>query len=211
MANEEIVTPRRLETLTDGIFAFSMTLLIIFIDVPQAHHLSGPSQLHSYLSTQYPQFVSYVVTFLLLANFWVVHHQISNNIEKTNGLHLWLNIVFMLFIVLLPFTSMMLGDFPQIWGSIFLFMINLFFISSFLLIIWLYASYHKRLLKPNIDQKNIMFTTHKLFIASLVSFLGIIISFIYLPLALYVYLLIPVFFILYDTNYKKKIISIATV
>jgi len=211
MANEEIVTPRRLETLTDGIFAFSMTLLIIFIDVPKAHHLGDPSQLQNYLSTQYPQFISYVVTFLLLANFWVVHHQISNKIEKTNRLHLWLNIIFMLFIVLLPYTSMMLGDFPQIWGSIFLFMINLFFITSLLLIIWLYACYHKHLLKPSVDQKHIMFTTHKLFIASLVSFLSIIISFIYLPLAMYVYLLIPIFYILYDTNYKKKFISTATV
>jgi len=211
MANEEIITPRRLETLTDGIFAFSMTLLVIFIDIPQSHHLSGPVQLHNYLLAEYPQFVSYVITFLLLANFWVVHHQISNKIEKTNRLHLWLNIVFMLFVVLLPFTSMILGDYSQIWGSIFLFMANLFFISSFLLIIWLYASYHKRLLKPNIDHKHIIFTTHKLFIASLVSFLGIIVSFIYLPIALYVYLLIPIFFILYDTNYKKKIINTGTV
>lgn len=54
MAIEEIVTPRRLETLTDGIFAFSMTLLVIFIDVPQSHHLSGPAELQRYLSTELP-------------------------------------------------------------------------------------------------------------------------------------------------------------
>ena len=207
MNDKEIVTPSRLETLTDGIFAFSMTLLVLFIDVPKSHHLNDPIQLHNYLSTQYPQFLSYLVTFLLLANFWIMHHQISNHIKKTDKLHLWLNIVFMLFIVLLPFFSVVLGDYLETWGSIFLFMFNLFLINSFLLAIWLYASYHKHLLKPNIDQKSIGFTTEQLVIGCLVSLLAIIISFVYLRIALYIYLLIPVVFILHEINYKKKIVN----
>jgi len=207
MIDLEIITTRRLEALTDGIFAFSMTLLVIFIETPQSHHLNDPRQLQIYLSQQYPEFISYIVTFLLLANFWIVHHQISNHIKQTNYLHLWLNIIFMLFIVLLPFSSVMLGDYPQTWGSIFLFMINLFFISNLLLIIWLYASYRKRLLDPDMDEKHIRFATNQLIIGSSISFLSILISFIYLPLALYCYLLIPISLALYDLNFKKKIVK----
>jgi len=131
MNDKEIVTPSRLETLTDGIFAFSMTLLVLFIDVPKSHHLNDPIQLHNYLSTQYPQFLSYLVTFLLLANFWIMHHQISNHIKKTDKLHLWLNIVFMLFIVLLPFFSVVLGDYLGNVGKYFFVYVQSFFNQQF--------------------------------------------------------------------------------
>ncbi len=198
MSNEEIVTPRRLEGLIDGIFAFSMTLLVIFINVPEFHHLNSPLQLHNYLVEQWPQFVSYLVTFLLLANFWIIHHLISNRIGKTNYIHIWLNIFFVLFIVLLPFVSVILGDYPETWGSIFLLTINLIFINSFLLAIWLYSSHHKYLLKPDVDQKCIKFTTNQLLIGLFICLLGFIVSIVYLPIALYVYLLMPIFFTLYD-------------
>jgi uncharacterized membrane protein len=208
MAEEEIISTRRLEALTDGIFAFSMTLLVIFIETPKAHHLNDPSGLQHYLSQQYPQFISYLITFLLLANFWVIHHQISRHITKTNYLNLWLNIVFMLFIVLLPFSSVIVGDYPKTWGGIFLFMINLLLISILLLAVWVNASINKRLINPEMEPKRIEFITNELVIGSFFCLLSIFISFIYLPMALYIYLLIPIFVALYDINYRKKIIKI---
>ncbi|MCL5969929.1 MAG: TMEM175 family protein [Patescibacteria group bacterium] len=196
MEEGEIITTRRLEALTDGIFAFSMTLLVIFIETPKAHHLTNPQQFQLYLVEQYPQFVSYLITFLLLANFWIIHHRISRFIIRTNYLNLWLNIVFMLFIVLLPFTSMIVGDFPKSWGSIFLFVSNLFFICNLLLLIWLYASHHRRLIRPDIDQFSEESIISQLIIGAFVSFLSILLSFFNRSLALYVYLLIPFFLIL---------------
>lgn len=203
MDQEEFVTTRRLEALTDGIFAFSMTLLVIFIETPKAHHLTSPLQLQVYLGEQYPQFISYLITFLLLANFWVIHHNISRFITKTNYVNLWLNIVFMLFIVLLPFTSLIVGDYPLSWGSIFLFIGNIFFICSLLFIIWLYASGKRRLTVPEMDRQHIQSITNKLFIGVVVSSLSIVLSFFNVSAALYVYLLIPLILILYNLKDRK--------
>lgn len=206
MPEEEIITTRRLEALTDGIFAFSMTLLVIFIETPKAHHLTSPLQLQVYLSEQYPQFISYLITFLVLANFWVVHHNISRFITKTNYFNLWLNIAFMLFIVLLPFTSMIIGDFPQSWGSIFLFISNIFCICILLLFVWLYASHNRRLINPDISQIRVQSITNQLLIGVFFSFLSIVLFFFYPGIALYVYLMIPaslVFYKLRDRGLKQ--------
>jgi len=204
MAEEEMITTRRLEALTDGIFAFSMTLLVIFIETPKAHHLFDPQQLQLYLVEQYPQFISYLITFVLLANFWIIHHNISRFITKTNYLNLWLNIIFMLFIVLLPFTSMILGDYPQAWGSIFLFISNLFCICSTLLGIWVYASHNRKLIRSDIDQKQITLMTYHLSIGVFFSFLSIILSFFNTSASLYVYLCIPVSLLFYKLMNQKK-------
>ncbi len=203
MPEEEIVTTHRLEALTDGIFAFSMTLLVLFIETPKIHHLHSPQQLQTYLIEQYPQFVSYLITFLLLANFWIIHHNISRFITKTNYVNLWLNITFMLVIVLLPFASMIIGDYPVAWGSIFLFISNLFLICFLLLLIWLNASCNKRLINPNVDPTRVTDITNQLLIGVFFSFISIIVSFFSHTLALYVYFLIPVSLILYKLSRRK--------
>jgi uncharacterized membrane protein len=169
-----------------------MTLLVLFIETPQSLHLNNPQQLQIYLVEQYPQFISYLITFFVLANFWVIHHNISRFIIKTNYISLWLNITFMLFIVLLPFTSMILGDYPQFWGSIFLFTGNLFFIISLLAIIWIYASGHSNFIHPTIDGNRVQSIRNQLLIDVFISLTSIILSFFNPSAALYIYLMIPI-------------------
>lgn len=204
MPAKETITTRRLEALTDGIFAFAMTLLVIFIEVPKPHHLNNPAQFQMYVLEQYPQFVSYLITFLLLANFWIIHHHISRFIIKTNYLSLWMNIVFMLFIVLLPFSSLVIGDYPQSWGSVFLFTVNLFFVTGMLLLIWLYASFKRRLINPDISGSRVKSITGQLFIGAFFCLLSILIIFFNTNAALYSYLLIPVFLLLHRLALHRK-------
>jgi len=203
MADEEMITTRRLEALTDGIFAFSMTLLVVFIETPKPHHLNNPQQLQIYLTEQFPQFVSYVITFLILAIFWILHHHLSSFIIKTDYKNLWLNIIFMLCIVFLPFTSMILGDYPAAWGSTFLFVVNLFALCTLLLILWLYAN-HRKLITPDLVQKRAASMTDQLSIGVFFSFVSIIVSFFSPSTALYGFLFIPIFIVLYKLNTQMK-------
>jgi len=141
----------------------------------------------------------------VLANFWIIHHIISRLITKTNYVNLWLNIGFMLFIVLLPFTSAILGDYPKSWGGIFLFIGNLFLLCCFLLAIWLNAAHRRKLIDQDVDPKKVRSITFKLFVGVFFSLVSIIVSFVNLAAALYVYLLIPVVLFLYKNggNYFK--------
>ena len=69
------LTTQRIETLTDGVFAIAMTLLVLTLDLPRVGaHLSNAG-LWNLLNSQMDKFHNYVLSFILLAVFWLVHHQ----------------------------------------------------------------------------------------------------------------------------------------
>jgi uncharacterized membrane protein len=82
--NKAELSTRRLEALTDGIFAFAMTLLIISFDVPAT--LKGIDA-GSLIMSQSDRLFNYFLSFVLLAIFWLVNNQISHHIRKTDTMH----------------------------------------------------------------------------------------------------------------------------
>ena len=60
----------RLEALTDGVFAFAMTLLVINIELPQDFHPKTNQELLHALSGFSDTFTAYLITFLVLVGFW---------------------------------------------------------------------------------------------------------------------------------------------
>jgi len=107
----EHVLTEHLETLVDGIFAISMTLLVKGLVVPQ---ISGPLSntvvQNSYYSLL-PNLFALVLSFLLLAILWNSHHRIFNHIEEINDTLLWINVIWLLFIILVPFSASSLGQY----------------------------------------------------------------------------------------------------
>jgi len=101
----------RLEALSDGIFAIAMTLLVLEIKVPDlprhvpAHELWQAVLDHGFV------FFSFLVTFLLAGLFWFWHHISFHYIHRVNGPILAINLVFLMFVSLLPYSTAMLGSF----------------------------------------------------------------------------------------------------
>jgi uncharacterized membrane protein len=106
----------RVEALTDGIFATVMTVLVLTLSVPLvASSLTG-SQLtqgvDAAVANLVPDILSYVLSFLLLAVMWMSHHYVFHYISKINRQILWLNIIFLLTIGFIPFSTALLGRYP---------------------------------------------------------------------------------------------------
>ncbi|MGZ7160427.1 MAG: TMEM175 family protein [Methanobacterium sp.] len=93
----------RLETLADGIFAIAMTLLILSIELPNAS-LSSVLDFRVYILQLIPQILIYFISFILLAIFWLNHHLLFA-IKKANLVLMWINIIWLMFIALVPFTT----------------------------------------------------------------------------------------------------------
>ena len=107
------ISKARLETLVDGIFAIAMTLLVFDLPIP---HFNNPLTNIAFQNSVYsllPVFISLVLSFILLAVFWSIHRRIFNQIKVTNSILLWINIIWLLFIVLVPFTSILDGLYGQ--------------------------------------------------------------------------------------------------
>lgn len=91
----------RLEAFSDGVFAVAITLLALDLTVEGPGHGSLLEQ----LTSKWPAFLAYLISFFMIGIIWVNHHALVRSITKVDRLLLFLNLVLLLFVVLIPFTT----------------------------------------------------------------------------------------------------------
>ena len=176
-SSSQYMDTKRLETLVDGIFAIAMTLLVLGLAVPK---INGPLSNEIVTNAIYnliPNFVSLVVSFLLLAIFWKVHHRIFKQINLMNGTLLWINVIWLLFIVLVPFSATLTGDYGHFTISNIIFNLNMLGIATLLYLNWYYAD-HKNFIEEKVNAEQIAFTKMVNFSFILISILALALSFV---------------------------------
>lgn len=97
----------RVATLADGVFAIVLTLLVIDLKAPEG---ASSGQIIEMLGALGPKFFSYVLTFGIVSIFWFGHHMEFHYIKRSDRIHLWLNLLFMMAIGFLPFSASLLGN-----------------------------------------------------------------------------------------------------
>lgn len=102
----------RMILFTDAVFAIAITLLIIEIKVPELHHPTDATLVRALLQLT-PKFVGFFIGFLVIAIYWVAHHRIFRFVRHYNGKLIWLNILFIISIVLMPFTSAFYSEYTS--------------------------------------------------------------------------------------------------
>ena len=186
--NTQLMDTKRLETLVDGIFAIAMTLLVLSLAVPQLTPPVTDSALRGALEGLIPNFISMIVSFLLLSIFWKIHHKFFKQIEYINNTLLWINVIWLLFIVLVPFSETLTGNYGDTMTSHFVFNLNMLGISLLLFLNWHYASSHN-FINDNIDEKEIKITW-RINVAFVLMVIGaILLSFVIPTYASVIYLL----------------------
>ena len=108
----------RILALSDGVFAFAMTLLVINLAVPTGASLAASTpgadqnaQLAHYLEAERTSFFAYGLAFFVIGSWWIVHHRIFRWVEKYNRTLMAFNLVFLLFIAITPFVVGLLANF----------------------------------------------------------------------------------------------------
>lgn len=95
----------RIEALSDGVFAIAMTLLVLKLEVPEVmYHESDDAMLRQLLDLK-PEFITYVVTFLIAGGFWYLHHLTFHFLKHVDSFLVWVNLTFLMFVSLLPFSA----------------------------------------------------------------------------------------------------------
>ena len=100
---------KRLEALSDGVFAIACTLLVLEIHIPEFEKGTSILQQWDKLSEVLPSLIAFVFSFLNILVFWVNHDAINKVIQRYDTKTTYLNVVFLLFISLIPFTTALLG------------------------------------------------------------------------------------------------------
>jgi uncharacterized membrane protein len=62
----------------------------------------------------WPKFFSYVLSFLVIGNYWIAHHQTFRYVMSYNKALLWMNLLFLLSISFIPFPTALLGEYGDL-------------------------------------------------------------------------------------------------
>ena len=98
----------RLLGFSDGIFAFAITLLILNLVLPAG---ATKAELPQALMQLWPKFMAFLISFLVIGLYWIIHVRQLRVICKYDTGLLWFNLIFLMFIVLIPFSTSILSDF----------------------------------------------------------------------------------------------------
>lgn len=103
-------SPERLRAFVDAVVAIAMTLLILPLleSISEAADAQLPTA--AFLVEHRGQLVSFILSFVLIAMFWMEHHRQYSRTHKISGNLLWINVAWMLTIVWLPVPTAMVGQ-----------------------------------------------------------------------------------------------------
>ncbi len=139
MAREIWETTGRIETLVDGIFAIAMTLLVLNIDAPQLMGSITDATMQSTLIGLWPKLFAYTLSFILLAIFWRMNHQLFYVIKRTNTTLLQITIIWLLFVALVPFSTSLTTEYGNLQSAEIFFHVNMFLIGFLAALTWYYV------------------------------------------------------------------------
>ena len=129
----------RLIAISDGVFAVAMTLLVLEIRVPVLESIQSEQDLiHEFLTLK-SKFLVYFLAFMTTGIFWVGHSAQYKHIEQSDRNLNWINLLFLLTVTLLPFTTAFLGDYMHFKFAIAVYWFNIFLLGLMLYINWVYA------------------------------------------------------------------------
>jgi uncharacterized membrane protein len=141
----------RLVVFSDGVFAIVITLLVLpltaEVDIPPTDDLAGE------VFGMWPRVVTFLVSFLVVGQFWMVHHRVYGRFTGCTGGLIRIGLLSLLTVCFLPFPAALLGEhttagdqFPVVFYATCLTLTSLSFTAT-----WLYAMRHG-LVDPTLDE-----------------------------------------------------------
>ena len=98
----------RLGALSDGVFAIVLTLLVLELKIPEG---DTESQLIRDLEAQIPNLVAWLISFVLVARFWIAHHAIVATLARCHAVTIAWNFVVLALMSLVPFAAALVGTY----------------------------------------------------------------------------------------------------
>ena len=198
----------RLILFSDAVFAIAITLLVIEIKIPEIHEkpVTDNAVLHK-LAELIPKFVGFLVSFLLIGQYWIVHHRMFSFVINFTDRLIWLNILFLFAIALMPFSTGFYSEYvlKAVVTPVIFYTANIALLGLANFLMWRYLSNKKNNLTENLTPALAKYFSLR---ALTVPTIFVIFSFVYLynpTIAFFIPMLIPFIMRLIFNPMKKKI------
>jgi uncharacterized membrane protein len=104
----------RMILFSDAVFAIAITLLVIEIKIPDLHKEVSDKALLNELADLIPRFIGFVMSFMMIGLYWTVHHRMFGFVTSFDGKLLWMNLFFLFFVALMPFSTGFYGEYSGV-------------------------------------------------------------------------------------------------
>ena len=139
----------RIVFFSDAVFAIAITLLALEIRLPDIVG-SGNAELLKELLSIWPKYLSFIVSFLVIGNFWLIHHRQFRYIERYDTRLIFINLFVLMAIAFIPFPTVIISENGNRTATIF-YALTMCVVGLLLTLLWLYASSRHRLVSPDLD------------------------------------------------------------
>ena len=191
-------------SFSDAVFAFAITLMALSIDIPDLPSNLTQAELLDKLYDLFPQFESYIISFAVIAIFWVSYHQVFNHIKGSHIVMVYLNLLFLLLITLLSLSTSLVINYGDYHIPYVIYSFIVILTSSLLTLIWWHATKDKLLIDKNLHPLYIKGVMLTLLSIPLVFTVSIFISFINLDIAEIFWLVMVPINIIIKQKYKHS-------
>ena len=151
-----------------------MTVLVLGLRLPGSNLTEF--DLEAEIVGLYPNILAYAFSFVVLGVYWIGHHNQFHYINRIDRVFLWVNILFLLTIGFVPFSTSLLGVYPFSPTAVRVYGANLAATGLALYGVWWYATSQYRLVEKDLDPHIVSLAKRRTIIGPVVSLLGILIG-----------------------------------
>jgi uncharacterized membrane protein len=197
----------RIEAFSDGVFAIAITLLVIEIGVP---HVEGEgTTLFGALLEQWPSYLGYAISFLQIGVIWANHHNRFRFITRSDHILLFLNILFLMCVAFIPFTTAVLAEYLQGSGAEqatagAVYAGTLAVTAIFFTLLWLYAAGNYRLVSRNLDPALLRTMTRRYVLGTVAYLIAFALAFVSVSASLVLIVVLALIFVLPEPGERTR-------
>ena len=195
----------RMIFFSDAVFAIAITLLVIDLKIPEFEEPKELQLVNAFLKLL-PKIIGFLLSFLLIGLYWTIHHRLFGFVINYTQRLLWINLLFLLGIVLLPFSTAFYSEytFTFLKTPIFIYSINFCYIGLMSFFLWKYVSNPKNNLTENLSVSMANYYTFRAMAIPVIFAIIIIVSFFNPRYAIYIPPFTPVIMWIIAKVYKKN-------
>ena len=202
----------RMILFSDAVFAIAITLLVIEIKIPEfkeGSEVITENALLIKLTHLIPKFIGFLISFLLIGQYWIIHHRMFSYVIGFTDRLIWLNILFLMAVALMPFSTGFYSEYSlrKVISPVIFYSFNIALLGVVNFFMWRYISNPKNNLSENLTPMMSRYFSAR---ALTVPVIFIIFSFVYLynpMIAFWIPPLIPLIMKLVFSRMKKKVLQ----
>jgi uncharacterized membrane protein len=215
----------RLILFSDAVFAIAITLLVIEIKIPDREILKGQDGGISDAAIAYslklliPKFIGFLISFTFIGLYWVIHHRMFGFVTNYNRKLLVLNLIFLFFIALMPFSTGFYSEFsgPELFEKqlkipFTFYVLNFCCVGFVNYLMWRYIRNPKhKLAEPPIDLLTAKLASLRSMVVPVIFLLALPVAyFTNIIFAVYMPLLIPIVIRIMKKRVTKKYTAVTS-